>query len=103
MNASTLWNRINFQPGISICCTLLFGTGCASVTTNLQSVSLTGPLHQPTVRLARTTADPGVRITPWLNVYGSQEWKGRISGHTMVNSTGVYQIDSTIGINGTTY
>jgi hypothetical protein len=103
MNDSKQWNWAKFQTSTSVCFALLFGTGCASVTTNLQSVSLTGPLHQPTVHLARTTPDPGVRITPWLNGYTSQKWNGRISGHTMVNSAGVYQIDSTIGSNGTTY
>jgi hypothetical protein len=103
MNTSTKWNRTNLQSGISICLALFFGTGCASVTTNLQSVSLTGPLHQPALHLNRTADDPGLRISPWLTAYTQRKWNGRISGHTMVNSAGVYQVDSTVTSSGATY
>jgi hypothetical protein len=103
MNASKQWTIANLQLQISACLVLLLIGGCASVTTNLQSVSLTGPLHQPAIHLNRTADDPGLRISPWLTAYAQPEWNSRISGHTMVNSAGVYQVDSTVSSSGTQY
>ena len=68
--------------------------GC-SVSTNLQSVDVSGSLHQPAVHLQRPTVKPGFRITPWLSVNTQQEQTGRFPGHTNVNRNGVYQVDTT--------
>jgi hypothetical protein len=68
-------------------------TGC-SVSTNLQSVDVSGTLHQPAVHLQRPTSQPGFRMTPWLSVNTQQEQTGRFPGHTNVNRNGVYQVDT---------
>lgn len=67
--------------------------GC-SVSTNLQSVDVSGTLHQPAVHLKRPTSQTGFRMTPWFSVNTQQEQTGRFPGHTNVNRNGVYQVDT---------
>lgn len=96
-------NLLRFGSAISVLFVLVLCTGCVSVSTNLQTVSVTGPLHQPAVHLQRTTDELGLRISPWLTVFGERERQGRIPGHTMVNAAGVYQIDTVTSASGTEY
>ncbi len=84
-------------------CLLLVGTsGCVS-SWHLQTVSVSGPLFEPTVHLQRTTEQPGFRISPWLTAYTQRQRLGQIAGHTNVNSAGIYQVDSVVDANGTRY
>ncbi len=81
---------------------LLSASGCVP-SWHLQSVSVSGPLHEPALHLQRTTEQPGFRINPWQNVYTQRERLGNISGHTQVNAAGVYQVDSVVDAGGTHY
>lgn len=91
------------QSGITVLLSLSLCTGCATVTTNLQSVSVSGPLHQPAVHLKRTTDQPGFRISPWLTAFSERERLGSIPGHTKVNAAGLYQVDTVAGVDGPVY
>ncbi|HEY6952749.1 MAG TPA: hypothetical protein VI758_10100 [Bacteroidota bacterium] len=96
-------NFLRIQRASTVVLALVLGTGCATVSTNLQSVSVSGPLHQPGVHLQRTTDSLGLRVSPWLAIYGQSQREGRISGHTPVNAAGVYQVDTVTSANGTQY
>jgi len=73
--------------------------GCATVSTNLQTIDAVGTLHQPAVNLQRTTEEPGIRVSPWLSVNTMTERTGRFPGHTNVNKDGVYAVDTTVSGN----
>jgi hypothetical protein len=82
---------------------VLIVMGCAHTSTTLQSVTMSGTAHEPTIHLKRMTAENGFRLSPWLNVYSERERNGRFPGHTKVNGAGNYQLDTTFDVSGNQY
>lgn len=102
MNSPIMWHPSKAFAASAICILLFAATGCIP-SWHLQTVSVSGPLYQPAVHLNRTTNEPGFRIDPWLTVTTQSQRLGTIAGHTMVNATGQYQLDSVVDAQGIRY
>lgn len=74
------------------CLVFMIGlTGCT--TTNLQNLAVEGPMFQPPVHLTKDSTRT-FQLHPWISWVSPNTRSGRVSGHTMVNSNGVYQVDT---------
>jgi hypothetical protein len=66
-------------------------TGCT--TTSLQNLAVEGPLFQPPVHLTKDSTRT-FQLHPWITMVTPNSKTGRISGHTDVNSDGIYYVDT---------
>ncbi|MDR3610535.1 MAG: hypothetical protein P4L27_08240 [Ignavibacteriaceae bacterium] len=72
---------------------LIFG-GCATIhqTIYLQNVEVNGPINNPPVFIS--DGSTGIKISPWLSFHTNKQLTGQVN-HSMVNSNGVFQVDTT--------
>ena len=84
---------------------LLF-IGCSPSTTitkiYLQDIEVSGPISQLPVHITDSTVS-GIIISPRVSFNTKKTFRGKIDGHTLVNSQGVFQIDTAKNIDGTYY
>jgi hypothetical protein len=77
--------------------------GCVSVTDTLylQDVEVFGPISQPPV--AFMNSDKKICISPKIYLNGTKRIKGQVTGHSKVNSDGVFAFDSSFDDSGNLY
>ena len=80
---------------------LLLFCGCADIhqTIYLQDVEINGPLNHPPIFI--TDNKKVVKVSPWLSFNSMNQVSG-LTNHSMVNSNGVFQVDS-VNDGGQTY
>lgn len=84
-----------FLAVVIICIGIGF-QACFSVsdTLYLQDAVIYGPVSQPPVKFLNTENDKKFSFSPKVYLNNSSEKTGRITGHSKVNSEGVFQIDT---------
>ncbi len=83
---------------------IFFLNSCTTITDSLyvQDVDVKGPINQPPIRITgRDSAS--FTISPKFFINSNKSYNGLIEGHTKVNSEGVFQVDTTVNGNQTTY
>jgi hypothetical protein len=68
----------------------------------LQEVEVKGPVFQPPVFIADSTESGQFRLAPHISFGRNRTFRGSVEGHTRVNSSGVYQLDTTYAANEVT-
>jgi hypothetical protein len=66
-------------------------TGCS--TTYLQNLTTEGPFFQPPVQMTHDTSQ-SITLRPSISILSPRTSDGRLSGHTQVNSNGLYYVDT---------
>ncbi len=84
---------------ISILLAMLL-TSCATQSVYLQELSVDGPQSKPPLFITNDNKQGDVRIVPKISVSNSQTLEGRAQGHSNVNTSGRYRVD-TVNDNGT--
>ena len=79
---------------------LIYFTGCGtpkvvSITTiHLQEANVSGPINQSPVHLTQETKTPFFTVSPKFSYKSTEQVNAYVSGHTPVNSEGIFQIDT---------
>lgn len=89
----------NIFPALSAVLFLLVVSGCATQSVYLQTLSVHGPQSQPPLFVTKDNAVGEFRIAPRFSMNDKTPLTGRATGHSNVNSSGVYQVD-TVNQNG---
>ena len=94
-----------------VCCfviIIIFFWGCTpgqetieTTTIYLQEIELTGPINQSPIHITDSTNAPSITISPRLSYGTPTSVDGKISGHTLVNQDGYFQIDTVFNPDGT--
>ena len=75
-------------------------TACVSkesvtvTTIHLQEATVSGPINQSPVHLTEETKTPFFTVSPRFSYTDSKQVNAYVSGHTPVNSNGVFQVDT---------
>ena len=81
-------------------------TGCSPSTTTtkiyLQDIEVSGPISQLPVHITDSTVS-GITISPRVSFNTKKTFRGKIDSHTLVNSEGLFQIDTVKNIDDTYY
>lgn len=75
---------------------LLFYIGCG-VTKNtfyLQNININGPIKSPPLHITNRPMANSVTISPRISIGSANNISGKVSQHTLVNSAGIYEVDS---------
>lgn len=81
----------------------LCALGCAHHTVYLQDVRVEAPYASPPLFLSQENSEGDVRVAPRVSVTSGQRLGGRIDGHSKVNDSGVYQLDTVRNGNSVRY
>ena len=73
--------------------------GCASQSVYLQGINVDGPQAQPPLFITKENKQGDFRVAPRIQINDRTPLVGRATGHSNVNTRGVYQVD-TVGNNG---
>ncbi len=68
----------------------------------LQDVQVSGPINQTPVHITDSTVS-GITISPRVSFNTKKTFRGKIDNHTLVNSQGIFQIDTVFNDDGTFY
>ena len=90
--------RKQIQPRCAVsilffCSALLTFTLAGCSTTYLQNLTAEGPFFQPPVQMVHDTLQT-ITLRPSISMITPQSATGRLSGHTQVNGSGVYYVDT---------
>lgn len=87
---------------ISVFIISIITTGCVSVTDTLylQDAQVFGPIIQPPVTFMNTDSDKKFSFSPKLYFNGTKRITGQVTGHSKVNSKGIFQVDSSFDESG---
>jgi hypothetical protein len=85
--------------GFIISFSVILITGCTTSevvhdTIYLQNAKINAPLVQIPVFLSTSDTTSNFIITPRIFIGRNETFKGQISGHSLVNQTGIFQVDS---------
>lgn len=80
-------------------CAAALLTSCASQSVYLQNLRSDGSLVKPPLFMTNNPQEGDVRVVPKIAVHVPQTLVGRTHGHSKVNTSGVYQVD-TVDENG---
>jgi hypothetical protein len=77
---------------------LFLGCGTTDYTLYLQDVTVKGPIARPPLHITNANEESHVRVTPHVefNPRRNQKVVGVISGHSLVNQHGVFQVDTLV-------
>lgn len=78
---------------------LLVFAGCTSQSVYLQDVSVEGPQVQPPLFITKQNREGDFRAASRISINDKTNLVGRATGHSLVNTRGVYQVD-TVTTNG---
>ena len=78
---------------------LLIGCGVTKNTFYLQGINIDAPIKQLPLHITNSQKEGSVTISPKLSISGTKIINGRVPEHTLVNSEGIYQLD-TVSVNG---
>jgi hypothetical protein len=81
--------------GVLVLLVALMVSGCWRQEIYLQDLNVTQGVAAPPVHLTQDSMAQTVRVSPRVTLYGSRPATGRIDGHSLVNSQGVFEVDST--------
>ncbi len=81
----------------------LFLTGCAIVKQSvyLQNVEVDGPINQPPLHITGGQQKHTITFSPKVYINTDKNYRGTAGGHTSVNSSGFFQVDTVINSDGT--
>lgn len=81
----------------------VFFTGCAVVKQSvyLQNVEVDGPINQPPLHITGGQQKHTITFSPKVYINTEKNYTGTAGGHTNVNSSGFFQIDTVISSDGT--
>lgn len=77
--------------------------GCAVEDVYLQNLRADGPVTLPPVHVTTDSMAMKLRFSPRISWNNRTGITGRIDGHSLVNSRGVYEVDSSVFPSGTVY
>lgn len=79
-------------------------SSCTTITDTLyvQDVEVKGPVNQPPIRITGRDSS-SFTISPKFFINSNKKFNGLIEGHTKVNSDDIFQVDTNITGNQTTY
>lgn len=81
--------------------TACMSTESVTVTTiHLQEATVSGPINQAPIHLTKETDTPFFTVSPRFSYTNSQQVNAYVSGHTPVNSEGVFQVDTVFYTDG---
>jgi hypothetical protein len=96
--------RLNFLCSIAmnvhrfiLCLCLVGGLGCGpthEITLYLQQLEVRGPVNQPPLHITRDPEGGKVTVTPYVSFSSEKLLQGHISGHSRINNSGLYQVDT---------
>lgn len=69
-------------------------------TIHLQEATVSGPINQAPIHLTKETDTPSFTVSPRFSYTNSQQVNTYVSGHTPVNSEGIFQVDTVFHIDG---
>jgi len=86
---------------ILFACTLIFLTGCTSVTETiyLQDIKVSGPVNNPPIHITSGQKAGDVTISPRITINPLKSLTGKVDGHTAVDSKGSYRVDTVFNDN----
>jgi hypothetical protein len=88
-------------PILFIHFTACVSTESVTVTTiHLQDATVSGPINQAPIHLTKETETPFFTVSPRFSYTNSQQVNAYVSGHTPVNSEGVFQVDTVFYTDG---
>ena len=94
-----------FVYPLSIILVLLISSCSPSTTITkiyLQDIEVSGPINQSPVHITDST-QTGITISPRISFNTKKSLQGKVDSHTMVNSHGIFQMDTVINNDGTFY
>lgn len=68
----------------------------------LQDAVVSGPINQSPVHVSSNN-ETGVTISPRISINNKKSLRGKVDNHTLVNSQGVFQVDTIFNTDGTFY
>lgn len=68
----------------------------------LQDAAVNGPINQSPVHVTSNN-ETGVTISPRISINNKKSLRGKVDNHTLVNSQGVFQVDTIFNNDGTFY
>jgi len=82
---------------------MLFFISCTTTkqTLYLQEIEIQGPINQSPIHLTDSIETPSVIISPRFSVNTQKELNANTGGHSMVNSDGIFQVDTSFFNDGT--
>jgi len=82
---------------------LLILVGCTTTrqTLYLQEIEISGPINQAPIHITDSVETPTVIISPRFSVNTQKTLTGNTGGHSMVNTDGVFQVDTSFFNDGT--
>ncbi len=79
---------------------ILQACGFTSDTLYLQEAEVYGPINQPPVSFMNDSNDKTFSFSPKIYLNGTKKLKGQVSGHSKVNSAGIFAVDSSLDDSG---
>lgn len=94
---------MNVKNLIPIAILLFLVEGCAVVKQSvfLQNTEISGPINQPALHITENQKKNTITFSPNIFINTQKNYKGQVNGHTNVNSSGVFQIDTIYNGDGT--
>jgi hypothetical protein len=95
-------NKIYKYTFAGILCLILF-ISCTTTkqTLYLQEIEISGPINQAPIHITDSIQTPSVIISPRFSVNTQKNITANTGGHSMVNTNGVFQVDTSFFDDGT--
>ena len=84
-----------------LCLLLLISCTTTNQTLYLQEIEISGPINQAPIHITDSIETPSVFISPRFSVNTQKEFTASTGGHSMVNTNGVFQVDTSFFGDGT--
>lgn len=78
-------------------------TGCAVIKQSvfLQNVNVDSPVNQPPLHITNGQKSHSITFSPKVYINTFKNYSGIVTGHTNVNSSGLFQVDNVVNSDGT--